>query len=99
MTWQAFTHAKTIGLSTTHSPVRKQKPYRSPNKIFSVSSNRFPTMPYRRFDWHDYIKEVENEYKAARLAVDRLKAALVENPSLLTPGGPGRASVRDADNN
>ena len=32
-------------------------------------------MPNRRFDWHEHIKDVEGEYKAARIAVDRLKAA------------------------
>jgi hypothetical protein len=28
-------------------------------------------MPNRRFDWHEHIKDIEGEYQAARVAVDR----------------------------
>ena len=37
-------------------------------------------MPNRRFDWHEHIKDVEGEYQAARIAVDRLKAEVVADP-------------------
>ena len=56
-------------------------------------------MPHRRFDWHDHLKEVENEYKAARLAVDRLWAAVVADPSVLGNSDPARANLRAAVEN
>lgn len=40
-------------------------------------------MPYRRFDWHQHLVEVWGEYRSARSAVDRLKAAVAEAPDLL----------------
>ena len=40
-------------------------------------------MPYRRFDWHERVKAVENEYKSVRIAVDRLKSAVAHDPSIL----------------
>jgi hypothetical protein len=40
-------------------------------------------MPYRRFDWHEHIAEVWGEFRAARAAVDRLKAELANAPDLL----------------
>ena len=40
-------------------------------------------MPNRRFDWHEHIKEIEGEYRAARLAVDRLTCQIIADPSLL----------------
>jgi len=54
-------------------------------------------MPNRRFDWHEHIKEVEGEYRAARCAVDCLKRQVVADPSLL--GKDDRARLRDADRN
>lgn len=56
-------------------------------------------MPHRRFDWHEHIKEVENEYKAARLAVDRLSAAVIADPSVLGKNDPVRANLRAASDN
>ena len=56
-------------------------------------------MPYRRFDWHEHIKDVEGEYQAARTAVDRLKAAVVATPDLLKKDDEARAYLREADRN
>lgn len=56
-------------------------------------------MPHRRFDWHEHVKEVENEYKAARVAVDRLSAAVVADPSVLGKNDPARANLRAASDN
>ncbi|MGD0896452.1 MAG: hypothetical protein ABR915_01370 [Thermoguttaceae bacterium] len=58
-------------------------------------------MPNLRFDWHEHIKNVEGEYKAARLAVDRLKGSLgTAAPDLLQRmGDEERARLREADRN
>ncbi len=56
-------------------------------------------MPNRRFDWHEHIKEVHGEYKAARIAVDRLKAAVIETPDILKEQNEARAYLRNADRN
>ncbi len=40
-------------------------------------------MPYLRFDWHERVKAVENEYRSVRIAVDRLKATVDHDPSVL----------------
>ena len=56
-------------------------------------------MPNRRFDWHEHIKEVHGEYKAARIAIDRLKAAFVEAPDILKEDNEARAYLRNADAN
>jgi len=55
----------------------------------------------RRFEWHEHIKNVEGEYQAARIAVDRLKAALgTAAPDLLQQmGAEERAHLREADMN
>jgi hypothetical protein len=37
-------------------------------------------MSNRRFDWHEHIKDIEGEYRAARVAVERLKAQVVGDP-------------------
>ena len=50
-------------------------------------------MPYRRFEWHEHIKEIEGEYKAVRIAVDRLKAQLVATPDIIRPGDASREST------
>ena len=55
-------------------------------------------MPNRRFDWHEHIKDIEGEYRAARIAVDRLQARV------RCPGPPEKrrqdtAYLRDADRN
>jgi len=54
-------------------------------------------MPNRRFDWHEHIKEIEGEYLAARIAVDRLTSQVAADPSQL--GKDDRARLRDADRN
>ena len=56
-------------------------------------------MPNRRFDWHEHIKDVEGEYKAARVAVDRLQADLVATPDILSGDDETRAYLREADRN
>ena len=56
-------------------------------------------MPHRRFDWHEHLKEVENEYKAARLASDRFWAQVVADPSILGDASPARANLRAAVQN
>jgi hypothetical protein len=40
-------------------------------------------MPYLRFDWHERVRAVDNEYKSVRIAVDRLKAAVADDPTVL----------------
>ena len=56
-------------------------------------------MPNRRFDWHEHIKEVEGEYRTARVAVDRLMAQVVATPDLLEDDERTRAYLRDTDRN
>lgn len=56
-------------------------------------------MPNRRFDWHEHIKDVEGEYHAARMAVDRLKADAAENPGILQQDDGTRKHLRGADRN
>lgn len=56
-------------------------------------------MPHRRFDWHEHLKEVENEYKAARWAVDRQWAAVAADPSVLGNADPARTHLRAAAEN
>ena len=56
-------------------------------------------MPYRRFDWHEHVAEVRGEYKSARAAVDRLKAALDATPDLLNQDRVARDHLRQADRN
>lgn len=55
-------------------------------------------MPSRRFDWHERIKAVENEYKSVRVAVDRLKRELARDPTILIDEPPA-ASLGAADEN
>src|ERR1700683_747012 len=84
------------GQSTTSSRLMKKlplqstksNPYRSMSGICSTFSTRLPPRPHHQFDWHEHIKEVENEYKAARMAVDHLSAAIVADPSVLGTGDP-----------
>jgi hypothetical protein len=40
-------------------------------------------MPYLRFDWHERVRAVENEYRSVRIAVDRLKATVAHDPTVL----------------
>jgi hypothetical protein len=40
-------------------------------------------MPSLRFDWHERVRAVENEYKSVRIAVDRLQAVVVHDPAIL----------------
>ncbi len=56
-------------------------------------------MPYRRFDWHEHIKDVEGEYQAVRFAIGRLKIGLITSPHLLKMDDELRAYLRDADEN
>jgi hypothetical protein len=56
-------------------------------------------MPYRRFEWHAHIKDVEGEYQAARMAIDRLKAEVVATPEVMKKNDGLRAYLRDADRN
>ena len=55
-------------------------------------------MPNRRFDWHEHIKDIEGEYRAARLAVDRLRDQVAVAPNLLGRD-TGIRDVREADEN
>jgi hypothetical protein len=56
-------------------------------------------MPYRRFDWHEHIKDVVGEYQLARIAVDRLKAEAVATPELLGKNDEARKYLRSTDRN
>ncbi|HVC97982.1 MAG TPA: hypothetical protein VND64_30200 [Pirellulales bacterium] len=56
-------------------------------------------MPHRRFDWHEHIKDIEGEYHAARVAVDRLKGQVIVAPDILNQDAGTRAYLRDADRN
>ncbi len=56
-------------------------------------------MPSRRFDWHEHIKDVEGEYRAARFAVDLVQARLEATPDLLRRNDVARAYLGDADRN
>ena len=56
-------------------------------------------MPYRRFDWHQHIVEVWGEYRSARAAVDRLKAAVAATPDVLKRDPVAREYLRDAQEN
>ena len=56
-------------------------------------------MPYRRFDWHQHIMEVWGEFKSTRAAVDRLKAAVIATPEILSKDSEERAYLRKADRN
>ena len=40
-------------------------------------------MPHSQFDWHARIKVVEHEYLSVRVAVDRLKEVVFDNPGIL----------------
>jgi hypothetical protein len=54
-------------------------------------------MPNRRFDWHEHIKDIEGEHRAARIAVDRLKSQVAVNPGILAKDDKGH--LRAADGN
>ncbi len=56
-------------------------------------------MLYRQFDWHQHITEVWGEYKSARAAVDRLKAAVATTPDILKNDPVAREYLDDADKN
>ncbi len=56
-------------------------------------------MPYHRFDWHEHIKEVWGEYRSARAAVDRLKAAVAATPDLLKTDRVARDYLHEAHQN
>jgi hypothetical protein len=54
-------------------------------------------MPSTRFDWHERIRAVENEYRSVRVALDRLILAEATEQGLLpartTPASLGVASA------
>ncbi len=56
-------------------------------------------MSYRRFDWHEHIVEVWGEYKSARMAIDRLRTAVVAAPDLLKNDRVAREYLKRADRN
>jgi hypothetical protein len=56
-------------------------------------------MPNRRFDWHEHIQDIEGEFWAARIALDRLKAQAASTPELFRKIGPTRPRLQDADRN
>jgi hypothetical protein len=56
-------------------------------------------MPYRRFDWHEHILEVWGEFRSARAAVDRLRAAVAATPDLLKNDRVAREYLSRADKN
>lgn len=43
-------------------------------------------MPSLRFDWHERVKAVENEFKSVRVAVERMIAAVGLDPTILGTG-------------
>jgi hypothetical protein len=55
-------------------------------------------MPSLRFDWHERVRAVENEYKSVRIAVDRLKDAVALDPTVLK-ANPTPANLSVADRN
>lgn len=40
-------------------------------------------MPNRRFDWHEHIKDVEGEFNAARVALDRFADEVLAKPDIV----------------
>lgn len=56
-------------------------------------------MPSRRFDWHEHIKDVEGEYRAARYAIDHWRARLVVSPDLAARDDEARTYLGDAARN
>ncbi len=56
-------------------------------------------MPNRRFDWHQHIKDVEGEYQATRIAVDRLKVQVIETPAILSRDDGSAHTSADTDVN
>jgi hypothetical protein len=56
-------------------------------------------MPYRRFDWHEHIVEVWGEFRSARAAVNRLRAAVAAAPDLLKNDRVAREYLSRADKN
>jgi hypothetical protein len=60
-------------------------------------------MPSRRFDWHEHILEVANEYRAARLAVDRLNIDAAKDAKVFGTRKKDREkagkNLRNADRN
>ncbi len=54
-------------------------------------------MPHRRFDWHEHIKDIEGEYQAVRIAVDRMNAQVDATPDFLTKPDGMRAYLRNAN--
>lgn len=56
-------------------------------------------MPYRRFDWHEHLREVWGEYSSAHEAVRRFKEAVDAKPDLLDKNSPVRKHLRNAHDN
>jgi hypothetical protein len=53
-------------------------------------------IPNRRFGWHEHIKDVEGEYQAARIAVDRLMVEVVATDEDLTQRRKKEAWMMDS---
>lgn len=56
-------------------------------------------MPNRLFDWHEHIRAVENEYRAVRVAMERLALDLVKAPHLLKQTDAAKSNFRIAKTN
>jgi hypothetical protein len=57
-------------------------------------------MPHDRFEWHERIGGVEKEFRAARLALDRLRREARLDPAILRTGkGSSGLSLPDAIRN
>ena len=56
-------------------------------------------MPYRRFDWHEYISQVWREHRSVQAAADYFIHAVVATPDLLKHDVEVRKSLRRADAN
>ena len=59
---------------------------------------RSSLLPYHRFDWHERVRAVENEYKSVWIAVDRLKAAVAHDQTV-QKNDPTPANLSVADRN
>jgi hypothetical protein len=56
-------------------------------------------MPNRRFDWHEHVKEVEGEFRAARMALDLLLTQAAFAPHLPVRDKKARRYLRAASEN
>src|SRR5208282_815888 len=96
-TLRAVSGRSTIPCRLTRIPSRKPCP--SPKRQSSRFSIQSPPMPHRRFDWHEHIKDIEGEYQDVRFAVNRLRAQVAGDPTLLKRDDGTRAYLNAADGN